>query len=46
VNAGNAFHLRCDIREAMMACVRSEMPHALPRRRTEITARLPCAENI
>jgi small-conductance mechanosensitive channel len=36
-DAGKAFDLRCDVREAMMAFLVSEMPEALPRRRTEFT---------
>jgi small-conductance mechanosensitive channel len=34
-DAGKAFDLRCDVREAMMAFVKAEMPEALPRWRTE-----------
>ena len=32
-DAGTAFDLRCEIREAMLAFVRDEMPEALPHRR-------------
>lgn len=32
-NAATAFDLRCDLREAMLAFIRDEMPEALPRRR-------------
>lgn len=32
-NADKTFDLRCDVREAMLAFVRAEMPEALPRRR-------------
>lgn len=32
-DASRAFDLRCDMREALMAFLRDEMPHALPRRR-------------
>ncbi|WP_185209161.1 mechanosensitive ion channel family protein [Sphingomonas sp. NBWT7] len=32
-DAGTAFDLRCDLREAMLAFIRDEMPEALPRRR-------------
>ncbi|HTG39703.1 mechanosensitive ion channel family protein [Sphingomonas sp.] len=32
-DAGQAFDLRCDVREAMLAYIRAEMPEALPRRR-------------
>lgn len=32
-NAGDAFDLRCDVREAGMAWLRDNMPHALPRQR-------------
>jgi hypothetical protein len=35
-DAGLAFDLRCDVREAMMAFLRDEMPEALPRRRQEM----------
>jgi len=34
-DAGTAFDLRCDIREAMMAFIRDEMPEAVARRRVE-----------
>jgi small-conductance mechanosensitive channel len=36
-DASQAFDLRCDVREAMIAFLTSEMPEALPRRRTELT---------
>lgn len=32
-NAGDAFDLRCDVREAVMTFLRDEMPEALPRNR-------------
>ena len=32
-DAGQAFDLRCDIREALLAFIAAEMPEALPRRR-------------
>ncbi|HKX22552.1 MAG TPA: mechanosensitive ion channel domain-containing protein, partial [Rhizorhapis sp.] len=32
-NAGDAFDLRCDVREAVMKFLRDEMPQALPRNR-------------
>ena len=35
-DAGLAFDLRCDVREAMMAFLTNEMPEALPRRRNEV----------
>jgi len=35
-NAGDAFDLRCDVREAMMAFIRDAMPEALPRWRSQI----------
>lgn len=35
-NAGKAFDLRCNVREAMMAFIASEMPDALPRRRADV----------
>ncbi|WNO52493.1 mechanosensitive ion channel family protein [Stakelama saccharophila] len=38
-DAGTAFDLRCDIREAMLAFIRDEMPEALPRSRTELGGR-------
>jgi len=34
-DAGTAFELRCDIREAMLAFIRDEMPDAIARRRFE-----------
>lgn len=38
-DAGKAFDLRCDVREAMMAFLRDEMPEALPRRRADLEIR-------
>jgi len=35
-DAGAAFDLRCDVREAMMAYLRDAMPEALPRWRNQI----------
>jgi small-conductance mechanosensitive channel len=35
-DAANAFDLRCDIREGMLAFIREEMPEALPRGRMEL----------
>jgi small-conductance mechanosensitive channel len=35
-DAGRAFDLRCDVREAMMRFLAEEMPEALPRRRTQL----------
>ncbi|GAA4775958.1 mechanosensitive ion channel [Stakelama sediminis] len=35
-DAAIAFDLRCDIREAMLAFIRDEMPEALPRNRTRL----------
>ncbi|MGN6376297.1 MAG: mechanosensitive ion channel family protein [Sphingomonas sp.] len=35
-NSGDAFDLRCIVREQMMAFIRDEMPEALPRRRAEL----------
>ncbi len=35
-DAGTSFDLRCDLREAMLAFIREEMPEALPRGRTEL----------
>jgi len=35
-DAATAFDLRCDLREAVLAFIRDEMPEALPRHRTEI----------
>ena len=37
-NAGTAFDLRCEVREAMMAFLRAEMPEALVRSRQRIEA--------
>lgn len=36
-NAGEAFDLRCAIREKMLAFIRDEMPEALPLTRTELS---------
>jgi small-conductance mechanosensitive channel len=36
-DAGKAFDLRCNVREAMTAYIASEMPEALPRQREAIT---------
>jgi small-conductance mechanosensitive channel len=38
-DAPTAFDLRCDIREAMLAYIRDEMPEALPRQRLVIDPR-------
>ena len=35
-DAGKAFDLRCEVREAMIAFIRDEMPEALVRRRGQI----------
>lgn len=35
-DAANAFDLRCDVREGMLAFIRDEMPEALPRGRMEL----------
>jgi small-conductance mechanosensitive channel len=35
-NAGTAFSLRCEVREKMIAFLREEYPHALPRTRMEL----------
>jgi len=35
-DAPTAFDLRCDLREAMLAYIRDEMPEALPRHRAEL----------
>lgn len=40
-DAGKAFDLRCDVREAMMAFIAREMPEALPRRREELAFNPP-----
>jgi small-conductance mechanosensitive channel len=42
-DAGRAFDLRCDVREAMMAFVAADMPEALPRRRTQVSGQLSAA---
>lgn len=39
-DAGNAFDLRCDVREAMMAYISTAMPQALPRIRTQLSGQL------
>jgi small-conductance mechanosensitive channel len=36
-NAGAAFDLRCEVREALIAFLQREYPHALPKRRAEVT---------
>jgi hypothetical protein len=36
-DAGKAFDLRCNVREAMTAYIASEMPEALPQQREAIT---------
>ncbi|MDP2408851.1 MAG: mechanosensitive ion channel family protein [Pseudolabrys sp.] len=36
-NAGNAFNLRCEVRERMVDFLQKEYPDALPRRRAEMT---------
>lgn len=38
-DAGRAFDLRCDVREAMMAFIRDEMPEAIVRHRGDVTLR-------
>ncbi|MGE4323333.1 MAG: mechanosensitive ion channel family protein [Sphingobium sp.] len=40
-NAGEAFDLRCDVREAMVAFLREEMPQALVRGRQQLEAISP-----
>ncbi|MDB5662665.1 MAG: rane protein [Sphingomonas bacterium] len=35
-DAGRAFDLRCDVREAMMAFIRDEMPEAIVRQRSDL----------
>jgi small-conductance mechanosensitive channel len=35
-NAGEAFDLRCEVREKMVAFLQSELPHALPRERFDL----------
>ena len=37
-DSGQAFDLRCDLREALLAFIRDEMPEALPRRRGLVQA--------
>jgi small-conductance mechanosensitive channel len=41
-DAGKAFDLRCNVREAMTAFIATEMPDAIPRRREDV--RFPAAE--
>jgi small-conductance mechanosensitive channel len=36
-NASAAFDLRCEVREALIAFLQREYPHALPKQRTEVT---------
>lgn len=40
-DSGRAWDLRCDIREAVLACLREEMPEALPRGRRVVGAMAP-----
>ena len=42
-NAGNAFNLRCEVREQMVSFLQKEYPDALPRRRAEMTIEGPPA---
>ena len=44
-DASLAFDLRCDVREAMMAFLRDQMPEALPRRRSEIVSLADAVQN-
>ncbi|MFN3511606.1 MAG: mechanosensitive ion channel family protein [Phenylobacterium sp.] len=37
-NAGDAFDLRCEVREKMVAFLKAEYPHALPRGRLDLAA--------
>lgn len=43
-NAGDAFDLRCAVREQMIAWLQQAHPDSLPRRRAELVARLDHAE--
>jgi small-conductance mechanosensitive channel len=40
-NAGEAFDLRCEVREKMVAFLQNELPHALPRERFDLRAAGP-----
>ena len=40
-NAGEAFDLRCEVREKMVAFLQAELPHALPRERFDMRAAAP-----
>lgn len=40
-DASRAFELRCDVREALMAFIRDEMPEALVRRRCNVELSTP-----
>jgi small-conductance mechanosensitive channel len=42
-NAGQAWDLRCFVRERLIAFLQAEYPHALPRQRTEIVGRVETA---
>jgi small-conductance mechanosensitive channel len=42
-SAGDTFNLRCELREKLIAYLRSEYPNALPRRRQEATGTTPMA---
>jgi GTPase Era involved in 16S rRNA processing len=35
-NSGEAFDLRCEVREKMVAFLQNELPHALPRERFDL----------
>ena len=37
-NAGEAFDLRCEVREKLIAFLQAEYPHALPRDRLDLQA--------
>lgn len=43
-DASTAFDLRCDVREAVLAFIRAEMPEALPRRRQLLAGAAPAAD--
>ncbi len=40
-NSGNAWDLRCEVREKLIAFLQAEYPHALPRQRAELVGGVP-----
>lgn len=44
-NPGQAWDLRCEVREKLIAFLQAEYPNALPRQRTELVGDLTVAKN-